>query len=699
MNRDKKVRKILLITEKGTSCYSFSHAFYLLITYCSIVLFPSCKENPSQYYHPEYFDSIYQKIPLPDSNVTAADIQFLDASYNTFPHPGVGDIYRKYNYKRHFFYDAHRDYQRGMFYCDSIIDLLRNYTGSKEFAWYYADAVFVKGDILMRTQKFEESMQMYLTGKNFVLNNLKDSCLLIEYNGRVGKLMYEQGNFLESAMCYKAGCNDLQNCSWDDTRKFTYMQEYLDNIGICYSLAGMYDSADLYFSTTLDFIDQNKGNATVTKEFITLAKAVVYSNQAEIAGKKGNFQIAEELFLRSIEGTANVDRSFTYDTQLKLVSFYFRSNYPEKAAKVLADVKSSLENYPDDISLLHWYQHMKYYAIRQHKPGDAVAFMKLYLHLKDSIEKRDMQIVARDVSNEFETIEQKSLRRFLESENKRKSFFITMVITFCILTGGVLLLLWYNMRRSNRFAGVMTGLNKEIGLKNQDLQQAFNILEQTYNENSKIIRAVSFNLKNHIANIIRTTARLQSRQHTGKIKNKLEIIKNTCANSLQTISEMIPGIKTGTQFRKERTDLGVLLEQCVELLRSKAEEKSQSIRLRAESIVTKVDTQRFMRAINNLLHNSVKFSPDNSVIEISLKKEDGIALVSVLDEGIGIPDDIKGNIFSLNTAGSRRGTRGEESYGMGLFITKKVIDEHHGRLWFNNRNKTGTAFYIEIPLS
>ncbi|MBX3257905.1 MAG: HAMP domain-containing histidine kinase [Chitinophagaceae bacterium] len=699
MNRDKKVRKILLITEKGTPGYSFSHPFYLLITYCSIVLFLSCKENPSQYYHPEYFDSIYQKIPLPDSNVTAADIQFLDASYNAFVHPGIGDIYRKYNYKRHFFYDAHRDYQRGMLYCDSIIDLLYNYTSNKEIAWYYADAIFVKGDILMHTQKFEESMRMYLEGKNIVLNLLKDSCLLNEYNGRVGKLLYEQGDFLESAKSYKAGFNDQQKCKWDNARKFASMQEYLDNIGICYSLAGMYDSADLYFSSTLDFIDRNKGNATVTKGFVTLAKAVVYSNQAEVAGKKGNFQMAEELFLKSIEGTANVDHSFTHDTQLKLVSFYFRNNYPEKAAKVLTDVKSSLGNFPDDISLLHWYQHMKYYALRQHKPGDAVTFMKLYLRLKDSVEMRDMQIVARDISNEFETIEQKSLRRSLESENKRKSVFIAMVITFCVLTGGILLLLWYNIRRSHRFAGVMTGLNKEIGLKNQDLQEAFNILEQTYNENSKIIRAVSFNLKSHIANIIRTTARLQSRQYSREIKNKLDIIENTCANSLQTISEMTPGVKTGMKFRMERTDLAVLLEQCVELLRSKAEEKNQSIRLRAESIITKVDTQRFMRAINNLLHNSVKFSPDHSVIEISLEKEGGVALVSVLDKGIGIPDEIKENIFSLNTAGSRRGTSGEESYGMGLFITKKVVDEHHGRLWFSNRNKGGTAFYIEIPLS
>ncbi len=668
----------------------------VLVCYC-IILFPSCKQTSSSGYHPHYFDSIYTKMPA-SANAAIEDIYFLDAAYRKFSRPGIGDIYRKYDYKRKFFYDAHGDYQRGISYCDSIIHLLKEEADNTHFAWFLADAFFVKGDILMHTNKYEESMLMYLAGKDIVLTHLQDSCLLVEYHARLGKLMYERDDFLEAARYYKEGIEYQQRCDWDSTMKFAAIQEYLDNTGMSYSQAGMYDSAEVYFSTSLHFITNNEHRFPDKKEYIALAKAVIYGNQAEVAGKRGNTGLAELLFLKSIEGTLRDDRRFTHSTRLKLVGFYLQNNRMEKAARLLEEVKISIEEFPDEESLMNWYELMKDYYVKQNQVVRAADIMKRYVQLKDSLETKIVRETAGDISNEFEVLEQKSRGYSLRKENTAKAFFLAVITAFCILVTAILLLLWYNVRRSHRFAKTIAGLNKEIELKNQALQSAFISLEQGYKSSCEIIRTVSVNLKNCIVNIIGHTSSLSGTKAPPDFKIKLAVIETACNNSLKTINEMSQVPDNNLQPRRELMDISEVLEQCAELLRSKAEQKNQTINLITESIITGIDAHQLSRAVSNILHNAIKFSPKDTDIYITLEKKDGGALISILDEGIGIPEEIRDRVFSLETEGGRKGTDGEESYGMGLFISQRIINEQGGSIWFQNRQEKGVAFYIRLPV-
>lgn len=81
-----------------------------------------------------------------------------------------------------------------------------------------------------------------------------------------------------------------------------------------------------------------------------------------------------------------------------------------------------------------------------------------------------------------------------------------------------------------------------------------------------------------------------------------------------------------------------------------------------------------------------------------MKKTSEKVIVSIKDEGIGIPESIKNKVFEWYTDGKRSGTEGEKPFGMGLAISKQIIAAHGGAIWFESEENKGTTFYIEIPI-
>ena len=104
------------------------------------------------------------------------------------------------------------------------------------------------------------------------------------------------------------------------------------------------------------------------------------------------------------------------------------------------------------------------------------------------------------------------------------------------------------------------------------------------------------------------------------------------------------------------------------------------------------------RVVSNIINNAIKFSPENSTIRVKLQKKNASAvLLSVQDNGIGIPVDLQDKIFTGNPQNRRPGTMGEESHGLGLSIVKKIVEEHGGNIWFESSVAGGTVFYVELP--
>jgi signal transduction histidine kinase len=119
-------------------------------------------------------------------------------------------------------------------------------------------------------------------------------------------------------------------------------------------------------------------------------------------------------------------------------------------------------------------------------------------------------------------------------------------------------------------------------------------------------------------------------------------------------------------------------------------------RATAAEVYLEADKRRISQVIYNLLHNAIKFTNDGSII-ISVKRkvdDNKLIVVSINDTGKGIDSQIFPRLFSKFATKSEKGT------GLGLFISKSIVEAHGGRIWAqNNRDGKGATFAFSLPLS
>jgi two-component system, OmpR family, phosphate regulon sensor histidine kinase PhoR len=111
------------------------------------------------------------------------------------------------------------------------------------------------------------------------------------------------------------------------------------------------------------------------------------------------------------------------------------------------------------------------------------------------------------------------------------------------------------------------------------------------------------------------------------------------------------------------------------------------------------DAIAFSSLIVNLIENAEKYSPPDTSIEVRLTEKTGNALISVSDEGIGIPAEEHTKIFTKFYRVGNEDTRKTKGTGLGLYIVKHVIDLHKGKININSNQPKGTIFEMEFPLA
>lgn len=189
----------------------------------------------------------------------------------------------------------------------------------------------------------------------------------------------------------------------------------------------------------------------------------------------------------------------------------------------------------------------------------------------------------------------------------------------------------------------------------------------------------------------------ENRKHFETIERDCTSIKSVVHNLLNNES----GFEEDTHNEPTIVIINSLVRQVVENFSQLVNSEKQINILFEnldEDISIFVDESAIRRALELLLSNAHKFSPNGSEVVVKIVRYANVANISISDQGIGIPKKLRPYIFTKFSKATRRGTEGEESSGLGLYLAKGIIERHQGSIWYESEEDRGTNFYINLPL-
>jgi two-component system sensor histidine kinase VicK len=233
-------------------------------------------------------------------------------------------------------------------------------------------------------------------------------------------------------------------------------------------------------------------------------------------------------------------------------------------------------------------------------------------------------------------------------------------------------------------------------------------LKKLYEYQETIVHLVAHDLKSPINTITSVTNFLKKNllkmppEEAGDKREQnllfLQMISDTCEKANATIRDLLLIGEFKSKHDFEQTDLKAFIESQLAILGIDAQKKG--IRLTFDSppvpLYASMSKDKFMRVLENLLSNAVKFTDPGGQVTVSLKKEGPGVLLQISDTGIGIPAQLQPSIFNMFTKAGRKGTQGETTSGLGLYIVKQIVEMHRGRIWVESQENVGTSFFIAL---
>jgi len=104
--------------------------------------------------------------------------------------------------------------------------------------------------------------------------------------------------------------------------------------------------------------------------------------------------------------------------------------------------------------------------------------------------------------------------------------------------------------------------------------------------------------------------------------------------------------------------------------------------------------------VRNLLNNAIKYGREETPVRVTLERIGGEAVLSVRNEGVGVsPEDIQNRLFRKFVRLKQQGTEGVKGSGLGLYICKKIVEKHNGRIWADGETGSWIAFHVALPVA
>ena len=187
---------------------------------------------------------------------------------------------------------------------------------------------------------------------------------------------------------------------------------------------------------------------------------------------------------------------------------------------------------------------------------------------------------------------------------------------------------------------------------------------------------------------------------TEEQKQVIELLQQSSENSLTLVKNLLSVFRYESRFYKlllEQVDISILLNKAVDSVKSLASENKIILKIVPCKFELKCDLFELERVLVNLLSNAIKHSPTGEKVEIkAIKDVDGNITITIEDKGLGISKEDLPNLFNRFWY-SRRSNLNAHSTGLGLYLSKQIVEAHGGKIWVKSELGKGTEVSFSMP--
>jgi two-component system, sensor histidine kinase and response regulator len=271
-----------------------------------------------------------------------------------------------------------------------------------------------------------------------------------------------------------------------------------------------------------------------------------------------------------------------------------------------------------------------------------------------------------------------------------------------------------DLRQANRD---LARANEEIETLYQDAQRHVDKLKELDELKSRFLSMASHELKTPLTTLIGASQlmsrRLRRRLEQGRpseedwdreqrtLLQQTEMLAKQTEKLARLVDELldVSRIESGkVEYRFAPVNVHRLA--CDVAARMQLTADRHDIRVAAassEPLTIMADQDHLEQVLNNLLSNAIKYSPDGGTILLEARPDGESVVLSVQDQGLGIPKDQLDAVFGLFYRVPSSGERSAGGVGLGLYISKEIVARHRGRIWVDSETGRGSTFYVALP--
>jgi len=244
--------------------------------------------------------------------------------------------------------------------------------------------------------------------------------------------------------------------------------------------------------------------------------------------------------------------------------------------------------------------------------------------------------------------------------------------------------------------------DSELGKLASVLNSTFARLEAAFAQQARFTSDAAHELRTPVS-VVRTQTQMTLNRDRSAAEYKQTV--EACQRAAQRMRRLIESLlelarlDAGQETMKRmRFDVTQVVRDCAELIRPLADERHVKIHFDSPKLDCEGDPERIAQVITNLLTNAINYNREQGEVRVAIERKDGASVLTVSDSGQGItPEDLP-HIFDRFYRGDTSRTNSSGSSGLGLAITKAIVEAHGGTIEVSSEVGKGTTFTVRLPM-